>query len=144
LRGGTGRGWGVSPDALEDGGFVDGASVVVAGDGPRVDLGLHPGELRGAGPGGRIWEKLNRLDDAAIGALVAAVADDRRGVLDTRLENLRKRTEKADARWLRTWRSTSTAPTSSTASPSRDSRRSACRPITHRGEAPVPRGACSG
>jgi hypothetical protein len=37
-------------------------------------------ELRGAGASGTVWEKLQRLDDAALGALLSAISDDGRRV----------------------------------------------------------------
>jgi hypothetical protein len=57
-------------------------------------------ELRGTGPGGTTWDKLNRLDDAALAGLVAALAADRRRALDLRLEQVRNRAQSVSAEWL--------------------------------------------
>jgi hypothetical protein len=47
-------------------------------------------ELDGAGANG-IWARLNRLSDDQLRGLLAAIAADRRHVLDERLERLRRR-----------------------------------------------------
>jgi hypothetical protein len=50
-------------------------------------------EFRGAGPGGTVWEKLQRLDDAALGGLLVAIADDRPRVRKLQLADARERLE---------------------------------------------------
>jgi hypothetical protein len=50
-------------------------------------------EFRGAGPGGTVWEKLQRLEDAALGGLLVAIADDRRRVRKLQLADARERLE---------------------------------------------------
>jgi hypothetical protein len=60
-------------------------------------------ELRGAGTG-TIWERLNGSSDEDLdedlGALLLALADDRRRVLDLRLGRLRDRAGSVSAEWL--------------------------------------------
>ena len=51
-------------------------------------------EFRGAGAGGTVWEKLNRLDDHTLGTLLAAISDDRRRVRELQLADARDRLDR--------------------------------------------------
>jgi hypothetical protein len=58
-------------------------------------------ELRGAGASGTVWEKLQRLDDAALGALLSAISDDGRRVRGLQLADARARSTGASSRTSR-------------------------------------------